>query len=68
MRMKDGRVLTLDEWLAQRPPCTATSPAPKGDEREYYHPEAVKVGECSEGCCDDFRCPHCGVTWRVEYE
>ena len=23
-------------------------------------------GECSEGCCDDFKCPQCGYTVRIE--
>lgn len=32
------------------------------------HPDAVTFGDgCAEGCCDDFRCPHCGHEWRVEY-
>jgi hypothetical protein len=32
-----------------------------------YHPNAVRVGDCGEGCCDDFACPDCGLAFRVEY-
>lgn len=31
------------------------------------HPAAEDDGECSDGCCDDYRCPYCGVHWRVEH-
>lgn len=31
------------------------------------HPNAkVTDGGCSEGCCDDYLCPDCGETFRVE--
>jgi len=32
-----------------------------------WHPNAVNVGECSSGCCDDYECPDCGKTWRYEW-
>lgn len=38
-------------------------PLPKG---RYVHPNAVDDGGCSEGCCDDYKCPDCGTSWRVE--
>jgi hypothetical protein len=25
------------------------------------------IGGCSEGCCDDFRCPDCGKEIRIEW-
>jgi hypothetical protein len=30
------------------------------------HHVMVDDGECSEGCCDDFKCPNCGWALRVE--
>jgi len=32
----------------------------------YVHPNAVDVGTCYEGCCDKYRCPDCGTTWKEE--
>ncbi len=32
-----------------------------------WHPDAVRVGDCGEGCCDDYECPDCGKSFRVEY-
>ena len=32
----------------------------------WVHPDAVDDGECSSGCCQDYRCPHCGIRWREE--
>jgi hypothetical protein len=29
-------------------------------------PNIVSDGECSEGCCDDFKCKECGYTFRIE--
>lgn len=29
--------------------------------------DAEDVGECSDGCCDDYKCPHCGHVTRVEW-
>lgn len=31
-----------------------------------WHPNAKHVGTCYEGCCDDYECPECGLTFRVE--
>ncbi len=28
------------------------------------HPE--DAGSCSDGCCDEWRCPQCGKTWTQE--
>jgi hypothetical protein len=25
------------------------------------------VGQCRDGCCDDYRCPECGESFRVEW-
>lgn len=30
------------------------------------HPDAVGDGECSDGCCDFYKCPNCGMPFRVE--
>ena len=32
-----------------------------------WHPNAVRTGDCGEGCCDDFECPDCGKSFRVEW-
>lgn len=32
----------------------------------YYHPNAVDVGTCSEGCCDKYECEDCGTRFTVE--
>lgn len=29
--------------------------------------EAEDAGECPDGCCDDYRCPHCRHVTRVEW-
>lgn len=46
--------------------CAPGQPMPKGAKGWWLHPNARNVGECYEGCCDDFECPDCGATWRVE--
>ena len=47
--------------------CTAERPMPMpAPGGAWLHPEAKCVGGCSEGCCDDYRCPACGVKWRSE--
>lgn len=32
-----------------------------------YSDDVVCVGECSEGCCDYFRCTICGHRFKVEH-
>jgi len=48
--------------------CTAATPWIGAVLRKTYpraiHPDAVCVGGCSDGCCDDYQCPHCDVRWR----
>lgn len=51
--------------MAERIDCrTAEKPLAKGP--RYIHPNAKSVGTCSEGCCDDYKCPDCGTRFRVE--
>lgn len=47
--------------------CTKSNPWTKEKGTPAQHPDAVVVGNCGHGCCDDYRCPHCGKTWRYEY-
>lgn len=47
--------------------CTPEHPMPSGVGGHWTHAGAEVVGECYEGCCDDFKCKDCGATWRVEY-
>lgn len=51
---------------AKRYICTAAAPWTEAIGGRAAHPDAVDDGECSDGCCDFFRCPHCGVRFRVE--
>lgn len=53
--------------------CTPTQPMPRGASmtlagirRQWTHTGTVSDGECFEGCCDDYKCVDCGMTWRVE--
>ncbi|HYE79247.1 MAG TPA: hypothetical protein VEI97_14785 [bacterium] len=39
---------------------------PKENNGRGLHPDAVIDGGCSDGCCDYYRCPHCGRSWSVE--
>jgi hypothetical protein len=51
--------------------CTKRNPWDKdvqGRDGRGCHPAAEDDGGCSEGCCDDYRCPYCGVHWRVEHD
>ena len=46
--------------------CTKSEPWQVGQHRvRVEHPDAVLIGECNEGCCDCYRCPHCGLEFRV---
>ena len=48
--------------------CTKDNPKPKLATGRWIHPEAIIVGGCAEGCCDDYECPVCGQKWRIEYD
>ena len=39
----------------------------RGCDRWLTTSEAIDAGECSEGCCDDYKCPHCGHITRIEW-
>lgn len=46
--------------------CTKDDPW-KPEKGEFvWHPDAKDDGECSEGCCDYFKCPNCGLRFKVE--
>jgi len=32
----------------------------------YIHPNAKRTDTCYDGCCDYYKCPDCGTTWREE--
>ncbi len=44
--------------------CTPENPMPKDAPGRWAHTNAVDNGECSQGCCDYYRCTDCGATWR----
>lgn len=45
--------------------CTKENPWTE-DKGRAQHPDAVSAGECSDSCCDYYRCPHCGLRFTVE--
>jgi hypothetical protein len=52
--------------MGDRHVCTKADPwTPQKSERAH-HPDAVDDGECSDGCCDFYKCPHCGLRFKVE--
>lgn len=51
---------------SDRPMPAGASMRPEGVRRQWVHTNVVSDGECSEGCCDDYKCADCGHTWRVE--
>lgn len=46
--------------------CTPSNPMPKGAPGRWEHVRATDDGECSQGCCDYWKCPDCGHTWKTE--
>jgi hypothetical protein len=59
-------IITPMETGSGRQICTSDKPIPENAGGLWAHPEAVHIGTCSEGCCDDYRCPACGTEWRQE--
>ena len=51
--------------MSDRYICTKESPW-MPDKGRAEHPDAVDIGECSDGCCDKYRCPNCGLTFMCE--
>lgn len=47
--------------------CTAEAPWTKEKGERAEHPDAKSVGGCRDGCCTDYRCPHCGTFFTIEY-
>lgn len=48
--------------------CTKEDPWTPAKSDRAVHPDASTFGDgCYEGCCDDYRCPNCGVEWRKEH-
>lgn len=45
--------------------CTPDTPMPKGDKRNWQHPEAVSIASSCD-CCDAYQCPICGTAFKVE--
>ena len=45
--------------------CTREAPWSESKGFRATHPDAKDDGECSEGCCDYYKCPHCGLRFRV---
>lgn len=46
--------------------CTKDAPWDTSKGPRATHPDAKDDGECSDGCCDYFRCPNCNLRFRVE--
>lgn len=46
--------------------CYPDNPMPPGASGRWAHTNVEDDGECSDGCCDYFRCKDCGLRWREE--
>lgn len=46
--------------------CTPETPMPKGADGQWEHQDTEDAGECSDGCCDYYRCLNCGLRFKVE--
>lgn len=46
--------------------CTADAPWTHDKGTPVQHPDAKDDGECADSCCDFYKCPHCGLRFRVE--
>lgn len=46
--------------------CSPEHPMPKDAPGRWAHTNVREVGECSQGCCADYRCDDCGHEWREE--
>lgn len=60
----------LHEDLTERSVvCTKEHPWHKCPETAGWrvqHPDAISDGECSESCCDYWKCPNCGHRFKTE--
>ena len=54
------------ETTTGRQICSPEHPMPKGDPGRWAHTNVEDAGECSDGCCDYFRCKDCGHHWKEE--
>jgi hypothetical protein len=57
---------TLGRVTSDLQRCTKEQPMPKGAPGRWEHEGAKNDGECSDGCCDYYRCVDCGHWWRQE--
>lgn len=46
--------------------CTKEAPWAKDKGTPAQHPDAIHTGECSDSCCDYYKCPNCGLSFKVE--
>lgn len=46
--------------------CTKEDPWTKEKSDRAIHPSAKSDGECSDGCCDYWLCPICGLRFKTE--
>jgi hypothetical protein len=52
--------------VGERYICTLSHPRPAGASGGWVHTDYEDAGECSEGCCDRYRCRACGKIWNEE--
>lgn len=62
----DPNTWPRDEKATHRFLCSPAHPRPPYTDGQWSHTNILSDGECSEGCCDDYKCADCGTTWRVE--
>ncbi len=49
--------------------CTQSDPYVPGKTNVFwYHPQSDDDGECSDSCCDYYKCRVCGLRFRVTGE
>lgn len=56
----------MNETVNEINRCTKESPMPKGAPGRWEHEGAKSDGECSDGCCDYYKCLDCFHRWRQE--
>lgn len=66
LRVKEALTLVEVRDPQGRYICRKEAPWSEAIGGQVVHPSAIDTGECNEGCCDTFKCPHCGTSWKSE--
>ncbi len=64
MKSPTERRSEIEQYRAEgRTVCTPEEPRTVA----YAHQNDVLVGDCGQGCCDDWQCTDCGRKYRFEW-